>query len=251
MLTTSTLAVGTHAVTASFAGDGTIAPSTSNRVDVTVAATTPTPTPTAAGPSPSPIPVVGPAIATDGPLVMSFQRFGYHSQPTVLVLSFNEPLDPATASNSANYTIVPISPHGKSGHPIAVIRSIGPDRDAPPVATIERPRPVRAGRRRDLGAPARRSRAPGAGRRQDRQGGQRLCRADRLEGDRRTIPARRALRQGLAEAGGERRRRPMSPRGRPASRSLGREAHPAGCGPYRDPDTREAGRRDRAMRTAS
>jgi Bacterial Ig-like domain (group 3)/Beta-propeller repeat len=117
-LTTSTLAVGPHTVAAAYAATASFAASASNSVDVTVDAPSPTPTPTA----PVPLPVVGPSAATDGPLVMNLQRFGYHSQPTVLVLTFNEALDPSTASNPANYAIVPIGPHGKFDHPIVVSR---------------------------------------------------------------------------------------------------------------------------------
>ena len=72
--------------------------------------------------TPAPAQVTGPAAATDGPLVMDLQRFGYHSQPTVLVLTFNEGLDPSTASDAANYRIVPLGPHGKFGHAIAIDR---------------------------------------------------------------------------------------------------------------------------------
>jgi type VI secretion system secreted protein VgrG len=31
------------------------------------------------------------------------QRFGFHAQPTVVVLRFNQPLDPARATNPSNY----------------------------------------------------------------------------------------------------------------------------------------------------
>ena len=61
-------------------------------------------------------------VGSDGPTVVSLKRFGYHAQPTVLVLTFNESLDPSTASDAANYRIVPIGPHGKSGHAIAIDR---------------------------------------------------------------------------------------------------------------------------------
>jgi hypothetical protein len=39
-----------------------------------------------------------------------------------LVLTFSEGLDPSTARNAANYKIVPLGPHGKFGHSIAVTR---------------------------------------------------------------------------------------------------------------------------------
>jgi hypothetical protein len=117
-LTTSTLAAGTHTVTAAFAGDPAFAPSASNGVTVDVAAPSPTPTPTPTATTSSPIPVA----PADGPRVMDLQRFGYHAQPTVLVLTFDETLDPSTATDPANYTIVPLGPHGKNGHAIAIAR---------------------------------------------------------------------------------------------------------------------------------
>jgi hypothetical protein len=43
-------------------------------------------------------------------------RFGFHVQPTYLLLSFNGVLDPATAQNPVNYQIL-----GPSGHGIKVV----------------------------------------------------------------------------------------------------------------------------------
>ncbi len=130
-LTTSSLAAGPHTVTASFAGDTALAPSTSGDVSVIVVVPDLTPSPASIPPglTPSPTPtatapaqVTGPAAAADGPLVMGLRRFGYHSQPTVLVLTFDEGLNPATASSAANYRIVPLRPHAKSGQAIAIAR---------------------------------------------------------------------------------------------------------------------------------
>ena len=42
----------------------------------------------------------------DGPQVTNVQRFGYHSQPTYLVIYFNMSLDPSTAEDASNYQIV-------------------------------------------------------------------------------------------------------------------------------------------------
>jgi Bacterial Ig-like domain (group 3) len=108
ILTTSMLAPGAHAVTASFDGDGMFAASVASTMTVTVEAASPA----------LPAAVASP----DGPLVMNFQRFGYHAQPTVLVLTFNKDLDPATADNAANYRIVPLGLHGKFGRAIAIKR---------------------------------------------------------------------------------------------------------------------------------
>jgi uncharacterized repeat protein (TIGR01451 family) len=117
-LATATLAAGTHTATATFLGNQTFASSASDRVTVILVAPSPTPMPTAAGPTPDP----GQVASKDGPLVTSLRRLGYHSQPTVLVLTFNETLDPSAASDAANYKIVPIHPLGKTGHAIAIKR---------------------------------------------------------------------------------------------------------------------------------
>jgi Bacterial Ig-like domain len=53
---------------------------------------------------------IGQIIAA-GPTVLAVQRFGFHSRPTSLVLTFNEPLNSITAENTASYTIV--GPHGR------------------------------------------------------------------------------------------------------------------------------------------
>jgi uncharacterized repeat protein (TIGR01451 family) len=47
------------------------------------------------------------------PTVVSLQRFGYHAQSTILVLTFSEPLDAARAQDLANYHLTLIA-HG--GH---------------------------------------------------------------------------------------------------------------------------------------
>ena len=53
-----------------------------------------------------------PVPAVDGPKVELVQRFGVHMQPTVLVVSFNEALDAASAVNLNNYKIT--DPAGRS-----------------------------------------------------------------------------------------------------------------------------------------
>jgi hypothetical protein len=47
------------------------------------------------------------------PPTATLQRFGFHAQPTKLVLTFNEPIDASSASNLANYRLVPSGPRGK------------------------------------------------------------------------------------------------------------------------------------------
>jgi hypothetical protein len=42
----------------------------------------------------------------NGPQVTGVRRFGFHAQPTYLVINFNQTLDPTSAQNVANYQIV-------------------------------------------------------------------------------------------------------------------------------------------------
>ena len=100
-LTLNSLVKGNHVVTAAYGGSAAFAASLSGPASVLVTAA---------------------AVSPDGPVVMKFQRFGYHSQPTLLVLTFSEDLDLATAGNAANYRIARVDPHGKFGRPIAIRR---------------------------------------------------------------------------------------------------------------------------------
>ena len=52
------------------------------------------------------------------PTVVSLVRLGFHAQPTVLVLRFSEPLDPATAQDSGNYQLILIAHGGRLRRPI-------------------------------------------------------------------------------------------------------------------------------------
>ena len=79
ILTTSTLAAGAHAITASYSGDANFLASTSAPLSQQVSA--------------------------NGPTVTNLQRFGFHNQPTILVLTFSAPLDPTRAEIIANYTV--------------------------------------------------------------------------------------------------------------------------------------------------
>jgi len=88
------LAVGTHSITAVYGGDTNDLPSTSTLVTQVV----------------TPV---------DGPHVTNVQRFGFHAQPTILVLQFNEALDPTRAQNVANYQIV-----GPNGVPVAITSAV-------------------------------------------------------------------------------------------------------------------------------
>jgi large repetitive protein len=60
-------------------------------------------------------------ISPDGPQVTRLLRYGFHAQKTYLLLYFNGPLDPASAQDTANYTISgPNNQHGHSRQRIKV-----------------------------------------------------------------------------------------------------------------------------------
>jgi len=46
------------------------------------------------------------SVGTDGPHVTQLQRYGYHSMPTTLVLTFDQALDPTTAQDAKDYRII-------------------------------------------------------------------------------------------------------------------------------------------------
>ncbi len=52
-----------------------------------------------------PSPLVVTQAVSDGPQVVNLTRFGYHQSPTSLVIQFNQPIDPGTASNVNNYVL--------------------------------------------------------------------------------------------------------------------------------------------------
>jgi uncharacterized repeat protein (TIGR01451 family) len=58
------------------------------------------------------------------PTVVSLQRFGYHEQPTVLVLTFSEPLDPARAEDLGNYQLTLIAHGGKLHLPVPLTGAV-------------------------------------------------------------------------------------------------------------------------------
>ena len=95
-LVTSALSVGAHAITAVYSGDAKFPASTGSATQT---------------------------VTGDGPRVTSIRRFGYHNRPTVLVLGFSTPLNPATAQNLANYALSgPIGRNG--GHAIAIASAV-------------------------------------------------------------------------------------------------------------------------------
>jgi uncharacterized repeat protein (TIGR01451 family) len=56
----------------------------------------------------------------DGPTVTSVQRFGFHAQPTTLVLTFDKSLDPGRAQNPENYRLAAVKVSGGSGPTIRI-----------------------------------------------------------------------------------------------------------------------------------
>jgi type VI secretion system secreted protein VgrG len=114
-LTIAELGAGNHTITASFGGGSGFAPSDSGPVVL----------------------VVNPPADRDGPLVASFQRFGFHAAPTRLVLTFNEPIDAARAQNISNYRLVdprgrPIRINAAVYDPVTRTVSLHPSRRLPP-----------------------------------------------------------------------------------------------------------------------
>jgi hypothetical protein len=86
------LPVGSSAITASYSGDSQHSPSVS-----------------------SPVAQVVTASSVVSPSVVLLQRFGYHMQPTSLVLSFNTALDAVSAQNVQDYRIVTVGGRGRGG----------------------------------------------------------------------------------------------------------------------------------------
>jgi CSLREA domain-containing protein len=80
---TASLGIGTHTISAVYSGDSTFAPSTAPALPQDVLAPPP-------------------------PAVVALARFGFHAQPTVLVLIFSQALDPARAENVAEYQLVTV-----------------------------------------------------------------------------------------------------------------------------------------------
>jgi virginiamycin B lyase len=74
----------------------TAAGTLSNRATITASQTDPTPADNS---------VARTTTVTAAPTVTSVQRFGFHLQPTTLVLTFDQPLDPARAQDLANYRL--------------------------------------------------------------------------------------------------------------------------------------------------
>src|SRR5262249_14711026 len=85
-LSISSLAKGSHTIQAVYSGDASF--STSGVGSPLLQTVNPLPPPSG-----------------DGPTVHSVKRFGVHMHPTVLVISFNDPLDPISAVNLNNYRI--------------------------------------------------------------------------------------------------------------------------------------------------
>ena len=58
------------------------------------------------------------------PTVTNLQRFGFHHQPTALVLTFDRPLDPARAELTSNYRLVALFHGGRLRVPVAIASAV-------------------------------------------------------------------------------------------------------------------------------
>ena len=81
----------------------------------------PTPTRTTTYPSPCWLRSIPPAPA---PSVTGLERFGFHHQPTALVLTFDRPLDPARAELTSNYRLVALFHGGRLRVPVAIASAV-------------------------------------------------------------------------------------------------------------------------------
>ncbi len=87
----STLSPGSHTLSAIFGGDASLRAAASAPVVLLVAA-------------PSTPPAIG-SPAPEAPTVSGVARYGFHAEPTTLVVTFSEAVDPARATDPANYRI--------------------------------------------------------------------------------------------------------------------------------------------------
>ena len=94
-LSLASLTKGTHTISAAYSGNAAFAGSA------------------VAGPLVETVHAVVPP-GIDGPTVISVKRFGIHMEQTVLVLNFDDGLDPTSAQNLDNYKIV--GPDGRAIH---------------------------------------------------------------------------------------------------------------------------------------
>ncbi len=93
----ASLAVGSNLITAVYSGDANFA-TASGVTTVTVNA---------------------PPATSDGPRLTRVQRFGFHTMPTTVVLTFDQPLDPGSAEDVRNYVIL-----DPSGHRVRINRAV-------------------------------------------------------------------------------------------------------------------------------
>jgi uncharacterized membrane protein len=96
MLTIAAPGVGTHTVTASFDGGPGFVASVSDPVALVVVG-------------------LAPAPDGEGPIVTAVRRFGFHLQPTRLVVTFSEDVEAAGATDLANYLLVRRGRDGRFG----------------------------------------------------------------------------------------------------------------------------------------
>jgi uncharacterized repeat protein (TIGR01451 family) len=56
-------------------------------------------------------------------MVVSLERFGFHHEPTLLVVRFSGPLDAASAQDLSNYKLILIAHGGRLRHPVALAKA--------------------------------------------------------------------------------------------------------------------------------
>ena len=104
VFTTSALGQGNYVITAAYSGDLNYVGGPSNMVNLVI------------------------ADKLDSPSVVWLRRYGYHAQPTLLVLAFDQALDPNRAQNVKNYRIVTLGGPGRGGSRVgqvtAVVRAV-------------------------------------------------------------------------------------------------------------------------------
>jgi Bacterial Ig-like domain (group 3) len=65
------------------------------------------------------------SISTASPTVRRVARYGFHHQPTFVVIYFSSPLDPTTADDVANYSLVgPVYPHAMKSHAVKIADAV-------------------------------------------------------------------------------------------------------------------------------
>ena len=114
---TGTIATLASGASASFTVVVLVSPSTPNGATIvnTASVSAVTADPNTANNSQTVTTSVLTPVTPASPTVVNLQRFGFHAQPTILVVTFSLPLDSVRALNPANYRIVTLGGPGRGG----------------------------------------------------------------------------------------------------------------------------------------